>query len=141
MNNDVTSFVLFSFFSRFVFHYHVVDSCLCLRLITVITPTGIGTFCCHFAYFVCSQCSLPPSILSDTTSVVSCSHYHLVYQRHLRVISNCCQRSSMSISLLDQVVMVIAPTSLFNVMAYIFRLLRSLPVHSSSSCISALSLK
>ena len=128
-------------FSRFVFHYHVVDSYLCLRLITVITPTAIWIFLLSLCVIVCSQCSLPPSILSDTTSVVSCSHYHLVYQRHLRVISNCCQRSSMSISLLDQVVMVITPTSLFNVMVYIFRLLRSLPVHSSSSRISALSLK
>ena len=89
----------------------------------------------------CSQCSLPPSILSDITSVVSLFHYHLVYQRHFHVISNCCQWLSVSISLLIQVVMVITSTSLFNVMVYIFRLLRSLPVHSSSSRISALSLK
>ena len=49
-------------FSRFVFYYCVVDSYLCLRLITVITSTAIGNFCCHFAYlFVISV------------------HYHLLY--------------------------------------------------------------
>ena len=128
-------------FSRFIFHYHVAWQLSLSATYYRYHSNCYWKFLLSLCLIVCYRFSLPPPILSDTTSVVSCSHYHLVYQRHFHVISNCCQWFSVSISLLVQVVMVITPTSLFNVMVYIFRLLRSLPVHSSSSRISALSLK